>query len=197
LGFPKASVRQPYSLDTIVDIAVNEFLNRGYDGTSMDDLARAAGISKSSFYHHISGKEQLLRLGVSRALDALFAVLDEPEATGGAHVDRVRHILRRTADVIVDKTPEVALLIRVRGNTETERWALERRREFDRAVVKLVRQAVRNGDIRADVDPALLTRLLFGMVNSVVEWYQPGGRQTARQLADAVERVALTGMQAT
>ncbi|WP_238009326.1 TetR/AcrR family transcriptional regulator [Dactylosporangium sp. AC04546] len=197
MGFPKASVRQPYSLDAIVDVAVNEFLNRGYDGTSMDDLARAAGISKSSFYHHISGKEQLLRLGVSRALDALFAVLDEPEATSGAHVDRVRHILRRTADVIVDKTPEVALLIRVRGNTETERWALERRREFDRTVVRLVRQAVRNGDIRSDVDPALLTRLLFGMVNSVVEWYQPGGRQTARQLADAVERVALTGMQAT
>jgi AcrR family transcriptional regulator len=174
---------------------VATFLTRGYDRTSMDDLARAAGINKSSFYHHISGKEDLLRRGVSRALDALFAVLDEPESVSGPTVDRIRHVLRRTAEIVITQTPEVALLIRVRGNTETERWALERRREFEQAVVKLVRKAVREKQIRSDIDPSLLTRLLFGMVNSIVEWYQPGsGRQSAAQLAEAVERVAFSGM---
>ena len=49
----------------------------------MEDLARATGRTKSSIYHHVSGKEELLRLAVARAIDALFAVLDEPGAVDG------------------------------------------------------------------------------------------------------------------
>jgi AcrR family transcriptional regulator len=55
--------RHRYDLDDIVDIAVRVFLERGYDGTSMQDLATAAGITKSGFYHHVSGKEDLPERG--------------------------------------------------------------------------------------------------------------------------------------
>ena len=68
----------------------------------------------------------------------------------------------------------MTLLLRVRGNTETERWALERRRAFDATVAALVREAVERGSCAPDVDPALAARLLSGLVNSMVEWYRPG-----------------------
>ena len=70
--------------------------------------------------------------------------------------------------------PYVTLLLRVRGNTDTERWAMERRREFDHQVAELLKRAAADGDLRADVDVRLATRLLFGMINSIVEWYRPG-----------------------
>src|SRR6266540_6872108 len=128
---PRSAHGRPgYRRDDIVDIAMAVFLQRGYDGTSMADLARAAGVTKSSFYHHVAGKEELFERGTARALDALFAVLDEPEALRGSALGRVRHVLHRTVEVITQHRPEVALLVRTRGNTRVETAAVERRREF-------------------------------------------------------------------
>ena len=76
-----ASTSRRHTADSLLAVAVAEFTERGYDGTSMEDLARAAGITKSSIYHHMSGKEALLKMAIDRALDALFAVAEEP---GGA-----------------------------------------------------------------------------------------------------------------
>jgi AcrR family transcriptional regulator len=185
---------QRYDLDNIVDLAVRVFLERGYDGTSMADLAAAAGITKSSFYHHVSGKEELLDRGVGRALDALFAVLDEPDALSGPAVDRLRYTVRRMTQIVTERLPEVALLVRARGNTDAEKRALERRREFDRAVTRLMRQAIRDGDISGCEDPGLATRLTLGMAVSVVEWYRPDGSIGAADLVDAVERLAFGGL---
>jgi hypothetical protein len=96
--------------------------------------------------------------------------------------------------VLVDELPYVTLLLRVRGNTDAEQWALQRRREFDRQVSAIVRRAVEEGDLRDDVDPRLTTRLLFGMINSVVEWYEPSRTGSAPDLADAVMRLAFDGL---
>ena len=45
MGRPSAKQRKPYNLDAILDVAVRVFRERGYDGSSLDDVARAAGIT--------------------------------------------------------------------------------------------------------------------------------------------------------
>jgi hypothetical protein len=76
---------------------------------------------------------------------------------------------------------------------------MERRREFDQRVAELLKAAVADGDLRSDVDIRLATRLLFGMVNSLVEWYrpQPGGGAEGEQLADTVVQLAFEGMRSS
>jgi AcrR family transcriptional regulator len=196
--------RRRYDVESLLEVAVAVFTERGYDGTSMEDLARASGLSKSSLYHHIESKEQLLRLALERAVEPLFAVTREPGATSGRAIDRLEHVVRREVEVLADCLPYVTLLLRVHGNTATERWALERRRSFDKIVSALVAQAADEGDVRTDLDPAVVPRLLFGMVNSLVEWYRPEvgsgagvGRSTRLapgQLGDAVVRLAFDGL---
>ena len=181
------------SPDELLAVVAREFLARGYDATSMEDLGRAAGLTKSSLYHHVSGKEELLRLAVARAVDTLFAVLDEPRSSSGPAVARLEHVLRRSADVLVEQLPYVTLLLRVRGNTGAERWALERRREFDDRLSALVQAAIDEGDLRGDLAPRLVTRLLFGMLNSLVEWVRPGVHD-AREVADALVALAFDGL---
>ncbi|MFE5402289.1 TetR/AcrR family transcriptional regulator [Streptomyces sp. NPDC056580] len=187
--------RDTYTPETLLSVAVQVFNERGYDGTSMEHLSRAAGISKSSIYHHVSGKEELLRRAVSRALEGLFAILEEEPARAGRSVDRLEHVVRRMVEVLISELPYVTLLLRVRGNTETERWALERRRDFDHRVAGLLKAAAADGDVRGDVEVRLATRLVFGMINSIVEWYRPDGRGiSGREVADAVVRVAFSGL---
>jgi AcrR family transcriptional regulator len=165
--------RDSHTVQSLLAVAVGVFNVRGYDGTSMEDLARAAGITKSSIYHHVSGKEELLRLAVTRALDGLFGVLDEPSAREGAAAVRLEYVIRRTCSELAENLPYVTLLLRVRGNTAAEREALERRRDFDHRVASLVAAAIAEGDLRADLDPRLTSRLVFGLVNSLTEWYRP------------------------
>ncbi|MFG2121864.1 TetR/AcrR family transcriptional regulator [Streptomyces sp. NPDC048710] len=187
--------RDTYTPETLLSVAVQVFNERGYDGTSMEHLSKAAGISKSSIYHHVSGKEELLRRAVSRALEGLFGILEEEDARGGRPVERLEHVVRRMVEVLISELPYVTLLLRVRGNTETERWALERRRDFDHRVAELLKAAADDGDVRGDVEVRLATRLVFGMINSVVEWYRPDTRgASGREVADAVVLLAFSGL---
>src|SRR3954447_10244965 len=86
------TTRRRYDVDSLLAVAVAVFTERGYDGTSMEDLARASGLSKSSLYHHIDSKEQLLRLALERAVEPLFAVTREPGGVSGAALRRVEHV---------------------------------------------------------------------------------------------------------
>lgn len=185
--------RPTYDPSSLVEVAARVFNERGYDATSMEDLSAAAGITKSSFYHHVRGKEALLRAALERALDGLFGILDEPGASSGSPLTRLRHIVRRQVEVLVAELPHVTLLLRLRGNTETERWALARRREFDAAIAALVREASAAGELRAGIDPTVGARLLSGLVNSLVDWYRPG-RIAVDDLVAEVDRMAFEGL---
>ncbi|MFI6524886.1 TetR/AcrR family transcriptional regulator [Streptomyces uncialis] len=190
-----APKRDTYTPESLLAVAVTVFNERGYDGTSMEHLSKAAGISKSSIYHHVTSKEELLRRAVSRALDGLFGILDEEPARVGRAVERLEYVTRRMVEVLIGELPYVTLLLRVRGNTDTERWALERRRDFDHRVSDLLKAAAADGEVRGDIEVRLATRLVFGMINSIVEWYRPDSRGSGdREVVDAVVRLVFEGL---
>ena len=66
--------RNRYNLEELLAVVAHEFLQRGYDATSMEDLSRATGRTKSSIYHHVSGKEDVGHLPFLQA----FCVEDTP-----------------------------------------------------------------------------------------------------------------------
>jgi len=186
--------RPGYDQQSVLRIAVELFNKHGYEATSMGILAETLGISKSAIYHHVPSKEELLRLALQEALGGLEEVLTFDGATSGPADARLEFVLRGTIRVLVDRLPFVTLLLRVRGNTEMERDALVRRRNFNSAVAVLVQGAQAEGSIRTDIDPRTATRLLFGTINSIVEWYKPGGQLSATKLADDVIAMSFTGL---
>ncbi|MEV0200353.1 TetR/AcrR family transcriptional regulator [Nonomuraea sp. NPDC050691] len=186
--------RRGHDPESVLAIAVDVFNERGYDGTSMEDLARALGVTKSAIYHHVAGKEQLLARALDRALDGLSELVADERAATGPAIERLEWVVRRSVGILVDRLPYVTLLLRVRGNSATERRALERRRAFDAFVSHQVKEAAAEGAIRADLDPALVTRLLFGAVNSITEWYRPERGGSADGLADALVRMTFDGL---
>ena len=191
---PARRGRPGYDPQQILEAAVELFIAHGYDATSVAAVAERLGLTKSALYHHYESKEHLLGVALDEALGGLEGVLDEPGAGTGSAGERLEHVLRGAVRVLVDRLPYVTLLLRVRGNGEVERHALERRRAFDHRITELVRDAQADGTVRADVDPSVATRLVFGMVNSIVEWYRPTGPEGAAELADDVLRIALDGL---
>lgn len=199
--------RPGYDQQGILAVAVAAFIEHGYDATSIGMLAERLGLSKSAIYHHFGSKDEILDRALDAALSGLEAVVDAPlpaeagspdaGASGASAADavaRLEHVLRGAVHVLVDQLPAVTLLLRVRGNTDVERRALTRRRAFDRRITALVAEAQAEGSLRSDIDAAVVARLTFGMINSIVEWYRPGGREGADRLADDVVAIALDGL---
>jgi AcrR family transcriptional regulator len=178
----------------VLSTSVAVFNERGYDGTSMEDLSARLGISKSAIYHHVDSKEALLSLALDHALEGLEAAADEVRALGGPAVDRLESLVRSSVEVLVERLPYVTLLLRVRGNSKVERQALARRRRIDQFASDLVKQAVGEGDLRPDTDAVLTAHLLFGMVNSLTEWLKPTSGRRSSDLLNAVMAVAFTGL---
>ena len=186
--------RPGHDRSTVLAASVEVFNERGYDGTSMEDLSARLGIGKSSIYHHVESKEALLGLALDRALDGLEQAATEVRDQPVPAVDRLEMLLRRSVAVLVERLPYVTLLLRVRGNTEVERTALTRRRRIDRLMTELVEEAVAEGSLRGDVDPTIVARLLFGTVNSLVEWLKPSSSHSTDELAGALVAVVFDGL---
>ena len=201
---PARRGRPGHDQQDVLREAVALFNRQGYDATSMGDLARELGLTKSAIYHHVTSKEQLLEMALDAALTELSEAVEAAttsyaSATGrppASAYERLRALVARSVEVLVAHQPEVTLLLRVRGNSPVELAALERRRWIDARLADLVRAAVDEGSLRDDVDPDLVSRLLFGMVNSLVEWHRPGGDVDAGVLAHAVTALAFDGLRA-
>jgi len=160
-------------LDDIADTAARLFLDKGYDAASMADLAAATGLGKSSLYHHLSSKDQLLAHICGRTLDELRGGLDtaasRPEPAGARLAAALDHTIR----IALGDVAASNLILTMKPNSETGREVLRERRQVERALADMVAAAQREGAARADVEPLLLTRLVMGTIHGLVAWYRP------------------------
>lgn len=195
---PARRGRPGYDQETVLRRAVELFNTQGYDATSVGDLARDLGLTKSAIYHHVSSKEALLSAALDEALAGLTEAVDRAVAADPDHtaLERLRAVVEESVRILVRHLPAVTLLLRVRGNSEVELSALRRRRALDEKLARLVAEAVAEGALRDDISPELISRLLFGTVNSLVEWYRPGGAVGEDELAHAVSALVFEGLRA-
>ena len=187
--------RPGYDQQGILDVAVAAFNQYGYDATSMGVLADRLGLSKSAIYHHFASKDEILERALDAALGALEGVLSEADAATGRAADRLDLVLRGAVHVLVDKLP-VRDPAAARARQHRDRAARARpppRVRQGRHRARRPRRRPR-GRCAATSTRASWRASLFGMINSIVEWYRPGGREDADRLADDVIAVVLDGL---
>lgn len=182
--------------EQILHAAAALFAKRGYAGTSMNDVAEASGVSKPALYHYVRDKEGLLAAIAGGHIERLRALVDAVGADAEA-VDpevRVRRLIEAFLAAYADAQDEHRVLTDdVRFLPETER---ERVLEGERAVVSAFADAVAAARpaLRRDGLDKPLTMLLFGMMNWMFTWLQPGGRYTHGDLAPVVADLFFGGL---
>ena len=193
--------RTGYSSSTkraLLENATQLFAAHGYAGTSLDEVVAAARVTKGALYHHFPSKQALLAAALDEALEGLdTAVAEAARATDGrsAH-DRLRATVLAAVRLLAEHRPAVTLLLRVRGNSALEIAALDRRRRIDVELADLVTEAVAEGSVRSDLPPEVVSRLVFGTVNSLVDWYSPDGSIAPDALAEGVADLLFRGLEA-
>jgi len=187
--------RELQSAEGIVEVATELFYRQGYDATSMQDIAVAAKINKSSLYHHIRGKEELLEAICRHAFDQLNTSLQEAESSDAGPGQRVLLAFAGAARTALADPRGTSIIIRLQGKTEVARRVKGWRRDYEQRFAGLIGVAQKSGDVRADIEALMLARLVLGLVDWVIEWFEPrGGSYSASSIEAAVVAVAAHGL---
>ena len=186
--------RPGYDQEQMLEVIVKVFTDHGYDAATLELIAKRLGLSKSAVYHHFDSKSAMLELALEQVLGALEAVFTAPGAVSGRANERIEFVVRGAVRVACEQRPSLLLLLRLHGNSEVELHAMERRRAFDARLRRIFELSLEEGTLRFDIDPGLAERFTFGLINSLVEWYRPGGRFTPEEIADAVLRFMRGGL---
>jgi TetR/AcrR family transcriptional regulator, cholesterol catabolism regulator len=178
--------------EELTRIAARLFAERGYQGTSLADLAEGLGVQKPSLYHHIDSKEDLLWEIAQEGAVAFHAGLDG--VPPGPAPERIRLALRAHLAVVSGQLDVATVFVREWRYLDGERRAgfLAERRRYEDRVRELFREGVERGDLRTDLDLATAGLLFLSAANWAYTWLRPGSDTDA--LADRLYDALLDGM---
>lgn len=149
----------------LVDAAAKLFAARGFEATSMDDIAHEAGAGKPTLYRYFAGKDALFEAVFIDALDALEARLDTAEATTSDPAETLLAILRPVAAMFREHVASLRALSDAASGADRSRRRIlrQRRGEIEARIAQVLRRAHAAGTLRLD-DPKMAARLIIGMV---------------------------------
>ena len=175
--------------------AAQLFRDRGFDATSVSDVARALGLTKAGLYHHFESKEALLfeimMFGLDKVRDEVLIPvrgIRDPE-------QRLRELIARHARIATRGQGAVAHLgDEIRALPASARREVERRQ---RIYLDLVRRTLAElksrGKLQA-VDPTVAAFSIIGMILWLPRWFRQDGRLSQDDVADAIAAMALDGV---
>ena len=163
--------------ERILEVAKQAFTRSGAD-TSLDDVAKRAGVGPGTLYRHFPTREELLKAVYRNSLESL-ATAGDKFAETMPPVEALRAWLLLFVDAIAAKqiiAPALNTLVGDHKKVFEVSYAL-----VHEAIRKLVNRAVKSGEIRKDLDAMDLLRALVGVSNVASG---PDWQQSARRLVD-------------
>jgi TetR/AcrR family transcriptional regulator, cholesterol catabolism regulator len=175
----------------VVDCAAILFAERGFDGTSINDIADRTTLKKPSLYHYFPSKQHILVAVLEGEMSALWARAQEIAAISDP-VERIRGLLEAHLSNFRRKLPQIRVFLLERTKIDAELGAtyIEQRRQYDALYVEAIRDGQKQGVFRVD-DPVVLAYAVLGIVNWMVQWYDPTGRLSLEQVTAILQRSAL------
>ena len=163
--------------------AAKVFAKRGYDQTTMQELASTMGLATGALYHYFGAKEQLLRAICDQLMEPLLARAEELMADDAPPAERLRALVRMWVAHVVEHRDHMLVFQQERHVIEAgQSWRGVRasRKAFERLAAELLEDA-----LAADGQHSRLALLaLLGMVNHTAQWYRPRGPLSPERIAD-------------
>ncbi|HLH64394.1 MAG TPA: TetR/AcrR family transcriptional regulator [Solirubrobacteraceae bacterium] len=187
---PQLRARYDRRRDELVRQAARTFARRGYDQTTMQELAATMGLATGALYHYFPGKERLLIAICDQLMEPLLSAATELAAADAPVRERLRAVVRLWVEHVVAHQDHMLVFQQERHQLQSgEDWRGVRaaRKAFEQLVGSLLERAGPRGGGRL----ALLA--LLGMVNHTAQWYSPRGELSPREIADGYLELVLGG----
>jgi AcrR family transcriptional regulator len=181
---------------SVFEVAAEVFHRKGYDNTSMSDVAEAAGLTKAGLYHHVSSKESLLFTVLDSGLDFTESYVMKPLESISDPLERLKTMIDLHLRLVLEeRNLEVTgLLHECKTLSPSDRARIDKRKkEYVRMTTKLITDVVKKFNIK-DVNPKLAAFSLLGMLNWTYQWYKPSGSSSREEIVENFQRIFLQGI---
>jgi len=181
--------------DEILEAAVQNFSQKGFHATSMQDIAQSVNLKKASLYHHVSSKQEILVDLLDQALDILIQQMQEVIDLPLPPEEKLRLAINKYLTTLIDNRGRASVLLMEHRSLEPKYQSrhIPRRDKFEGLWRDLIIEGASQGIFNCQ-DPALVTRALLGMTNWTITWYKPGGSLSADQISDEIADLLLSGL---
>ena len=182
----------------IVDRARELFSERGYRETTLQDNADRLGLTRPAFYHYFKSKEEIL-WKIIHEFGASFMDQAQPVAASSEPPQRkLRSILEWHVEMLLRNQETSKVFFANLDKLQPERYEQQRTdiRSYISMVANVISEGQATGAFRAG-SPTAQARLVLGMTNSVIHWFDPAGELAIEQLAKEVSETAVRGLTAS
>jgi len=169
----------------ILEKAAQLFCVKGYDSTSMSDIADEVGITKAGLYYFVEGKEHLLYLITDYGLDLLDETVIQPLKSIEEPKAILHELIKLHTHMVLNRSREVTIILHERtALTGVYREKiLQRKKEYIDYLRNLLILLQERGEARRDLDATAATFFLLGSLNWIYQWYKVDGPLTEEQIA--------------
>src|SRR5881296_2106951 len=185
-----------FARNRVFEIAAAVFHRKGYDNTSMSDVAMAAGLTKAGLYHHVSSKESLLYTVLDSGLDLTESYVMKPLEPIADPLDRLKTMIELHLRLVLEeRNLEVTgLLHECKTLSTADRARINRRKkEYVRMAAGIIAGVTEQYNVK-DVNPKLAAYALLGMLNWTYQWYKVSGSSTREEIVRTFQRIFLQGI---
>lgn len=185
----------PKTLQAIYEAGLQLIYRHGYEAMSLRDLAAAVGIQQGSLYNHIDTKQSLLFNLVRNHLEQLIQSLDDALANVSGAEPRLRAFVHFHVHYHMVRRAEVFVVNNELRSLEPENYTkiVAMRREYEARLAAILEEGIREG-IFAELDVAVTTYILIGMLTGICDWYRADGRLSEQAILDIYDRLVLMGI---
>lgn len=173
------------SRQEILRTAARLFQQRGYDATSMNDVAAALKLSKGGLYHHFQSKDEILFEIMNHAMEMTQERVIAPVRAIADPVERLRALIRLHIEVVLSaRDREITVMLHENHPLPpTLRKRInQRKKEYVHFVESLIADVQRTRAAKGAVSPRAAAFALLGMINWIYQWYKPEGELQANHL---------------
>ena len=181
-------VTREATLDSRQDIlrtAARLFQQRGYDATSMNDVAAALRLSKGGLYHHFQSKDEMLFHIMSHAMDITEERVVKPARAIPNPEERLRTLITRHIEVVLSvRDREITVMLHENHPLppSLRKQINQRKKDYIHFVEGVIAEVQRLRGCKGSVTPRAAALALLGMINWIYQWYKPEGRLQAQDL---------------
>jgi TetR/AcrR family transcriptional regulator, cholesterol catabolism regulator len=185
--------------EKLIQVAAEMFHERGYDATSLQDIADKLGLLKGSLYHYIGSKDDLLWAIIHKQQRFAMELVQRCAALDCGAEDRLANFVLGYAESLRRDRALVSVYLRDGNRLSAERRAavLAEGDKYVRFVTDLLRDGMRHKVFRADIDPELVGLGIVGMLNSTYRWYRSDDQVDADVIISELLRLICSGVVAS
>ncbi|WP_454690464.1 TetR/AcrR family transcriptional regulator [Achromobacter aloeverae] len=188
----KAQIKE-YKESLIIDAAARLFYEKGFQRTTIDDIAAALGFTKPFVYTYFTSKHSILVRLFDRIYDQVIqSATHFDDLADAPPAQRLRHFLSEYIRKNLEQPQFSAVLLEEEKNLSPEKLEDMRvkLRAFDDQLMGLIKESAQAAGVEV-AEPKLVALSISGMVRSVHRWYSPKGRLSIEEVCDELTNIAM------